>query len=142
MTSTLITTTSTAPTTSVTTSSRYVRAGLVSGLAAAAANVAVFGVARLFDVSLEIQDEAIPVFAFPQLTFICAVIGIGLAAVFARRSHRPHRTFMRTTVGLTAVSLVPPVLADADSATKVVLALTHVVAAAIIIPAIASRLHD
>jgi hypothetical protein len=120
----------------------YVRSGLASGVAAAAANLAVFGLARLFDVRLEIADEVIPAFGFPQLTFICALIGVGMAAVFVRRCHRPRRTFVRTTLGLTAVSMVPPVLVDADSATKTVLALTHIVAAAIIIPAIAARLHD
>lgn len=148
MTSTLINTTSyTAPNTTSTTpaamtTGRYVRAGLVSGLVAAAVNLAVFGIARLADVSLEIKGEAFPVFAFPQITFICALIGTGMAALFAHRSRRPRAMFVRTTVALTAASMVPPVLVDADSATKAVLGLTHVLAAAIIIPAIAARLHD
>ena len=121
---------------------RYARAGLVSGAVAAAANLAVFVGARLLDVSLEIRGERFPVFAFPQVTFIGAVLGIAMAAVFARKSRRPRRAFLRTTVALTAVSMVPPVLADADTATKIVLGLTHVIAAAIIIPAIATRLRD
>ena len=121
---------------------RYARAGLVSGAVAAVANLAVFVGARLADVSLEIQDERIPAFGFPQLTFICAVLGITMAAVFTRKSRHARRTFVRTTVSLTALSMVPPVLADADTATKVVLGLTHVAAAAIIIPAIAARLAD
>ena len=121
---------------------RFARAGLLSGAAAAAANLAVFAGARLLDVSLEIQDERIPAFGFPQVTFICAVLGIAMAAIFVRKSSRPRRAFVRTTVSLTALSMVPPAIADADTATKVVLALTHVVAAVIIIPAIAARLTD
>jgi hypothetical protein len=121
---------------------RFARAGLVSGAVAAVANLGVFFGARLADISLEIQDERIPAFGFPQLTFICAVLGIAMAAVFTRKSRKPRRAFVRTTVSLSALSMVPPVLADADTATKVVLGLTHVIAAVIIIPAIAARLAD
>ena len=46
------------------------------------------------------------------------------------------------TLALTAVSFVPDVLADAHTATKLTLILTHIVAAAIVIPALASRLSD
>jgi hypothetical protein len=45
-----------------------------------------------------------------------------------------------TTVILSALSMVPPAIVDADVATKLVLGLTHVLAAVIIIPAIARRL--
>jgi Family of unknown function (DUF6069) len=41
---------------------------------------------------------------------------------------------------LTALSLVPDVAADAAAATKMLLMLAHLVAAAIVIPAIARRL--
>jgi hypothetical protein len=43
-------------------------------------------------------------------------------------------------MALTALSLVPDLLADALAATKMLLMLTHLVAAAIVIPAIARRL--
>ena len=46
------------------------------------------------------------------------------------------------TVALTALLLVPDLMVEATAGSKVVLALTHLVAAAIIIPAIASRLAD
>ncbi len=45
-----------------------------------------------------------------------------------------------TTVVLTALSLGPVVTADADTATQVTLALSHLVAAAIVIPTVALRL--
>jgi hypothetical protein len=40
------------------------------------------------------------------------------------------------------VSLLPPVLVRADTATKLVLELTHLVAAFVVIPVIARRLSD
>jgi hypothetical protein len=43
---------------------------------------------------------------------------------------------------LTALSIVPDVLVDASVAAKFVLAATHVIAAAIIVPALAARLAD
>ena len=55
-------------------------------------------------------------------------------------ARRPLTTFVRTTIVLTVLSLVPDVLADASVTTKVLLMLTHVVAAAIVIPAVARRL--
>ena len=58
-----------------------------------------------------------------------------------RSAARPRTAWIRTTVALTALSLVPDVLADADTSTKALLMLTHVVAAAIVIPAVARRLR-
>ena len=48
--------------------------------------------------------------------------------------------FVRTTVVLTALSFVPDVIAPAAPATKMLLMLTHLVAAAIVIPAVARSL--
>ncbi|MEO5841670.1 MAG: DUF6069 family protein [Acidimicrobiales bacterium] len=107
--------------------------------AAAVANVAVVAGARGLDARVEIQDEAIPLLGFAQVTLIAAIIGIGLAALFTRRARRHRHAFVVTTVVLSALSMVPPVLVDADVATKLVLGLTHVVAAVLIIPAIAAR---
>ena len=59
-----------------------------------------------------------------------------------RKASHPAGTFVRTTLVLTALSIVPDVVADAATSTRIVLALTHLVAAAIVIPAVASRLTD
>jgi hypothetical protein len=80
------------------------------------------------------------VIGFAQLTFLAAIIGTVLAVVLARRMARPHRTFMTTTIALTALSLVPDALANAHTSTRCTLALTHIAAAAIVIPALTSRL--
>ena len=119
---------------------RFGRAGMAAGFAAAVANVAVVAGARQFDAGVEIQNEAIPLLGFAQVTLFAAIIGIGLAALFARRARRPRHTFVVTTVVLSALSMVPPAIVDADIATKLVLGLTHAVAAVIIIPTIARRL--
>jgi hypothetical protein len=43
---------------------------------------------------------------------------------------------------LTALSVVPDLILSTDVATKATLVLTHLVAAAIVIPALSSRLRD
>jgi hypothetical protein len=63
--------------------------------------------------------------------------------VLARRAKRPARTFVVTTVALTALSLAPPLAtADIDTSTRVTLSLSHLVAAAIVIPVLAARLSS
>ena len=63
-----------------------------------------------------------------------------IAKGLSRWTQHPRTAFVRTTVALTALSLVPDLTADATSATKVTLMLTHLVAAAIVIPRLAHRL--
>jgi Family of unknown function (DUF6069) len=117
------------------------RHGLTAGLAAAAATTAAATIARQSGVSMTIAGEAIPTVAFAQLTVIGALIGVALAAIFAHRSDRPRALFVRTTTILTLLSLVPDVVADADIATRFLLAATHLIAAAIIIPVLTRRLE-
>jgi hypothetical protein len=90
---------------------------------------------------LEVDGEGIPIIAFPYITLFWAAVGTVLAVVLARRAKRPARTFFVTTLALTALSFVPPLAtADIDAATRVTLSLSHVVAAAIVIPVLAARL--
>ena len=96
--------------------------------------------ARAADVSLEIKGEPIPVSGFAVLTFIGAMLGVGLAMLLSRRAARPRLTFVRTTAVLTVASIVPDAFADTTPASKIVLAVAHLIAAAIIVPSIAARL--
>jgi hypothetical protein len=48
--------------------------------------------------------------------------------------------FVRITVALTARSLVPDFTMSFDTASRLVLVITHVVAAAIVVPVLARRL--
>jgi hypothetical protein len=118
------------------------KTGSAAGIAASVATVATASVARAIDVSLNVGGKAIPLLGFAQVTFVAAIIGTLIAVVLSHRANRPRRTFVTTTLALTAVSFVPDVFADAHTATTLALALTHVAAASIVIPALASRLAD
>ncbi|MEU4530232.1 DUF6069 family protein [Micromonospora ureilytica] len=134
--------TATANTTRATTSTvgALIRAGAVATVAASAATMAVAAVGQLAGVSLDVGGAPIPVMGFGVLTAAFSLIGLIIAALLARFARRPRRTFVRTTVVLTVLSLVPDVIADAGVATKALLMLTHLVAAAIVIPGVARRL--
>jgi hypothetical protein len=142
------TTTLTAPTTrramqqSSTTGRHLWRTGAAAGVAASVATFTFASLARATDVPLSVAGESIPLIGFAQLTFVTAIIGTVLAVVISHRARRPQRTFLTTTVALTLVSFVPDAIADATTATKVALALSHVVAAVIVIPVLASHLTD
>ena len=112
----------------------------VSVVAAAVAEVYALG-ARGIDVSLELDGEAIPPGGFATVTLAFSAIGTVLAVVIARWAKRPARTFLVTTLVLTAVSLVPPLTtSNAETSTRVMLALAHVVVAAVVIPVLVLRL--
>ncbi len=117
-------------------------AGATAGFVASVATFATAAIADAAGVPLEVGGQSIPLIGFAQVTFVAAIIGTVLAVVSARRATRPRRTFVVTTVVLTFASIVPDVLADATTATKLALAFTHVVAAAIVIPVLASRLRN
>jgi hypothetical protein len=119
-----------------------VRTGIVAGLVASAATATTAAIAHAAGVSLDVGGEAIPVLGFAQLTFVMTLVGVAIAALLSRKAQLPARTFVRTTVALTLVSFVPDVFADAVVSTRLVLMLTHAIAAAIVIPALSARLSD
>jgi Family of unknown function (DUF6069) len=91
-------------------------------------------------ISTAISGASIPASGFAVMTMIFAVLGLVIATVLRWLARRPRTAWIRTTVALTVLSFVPDLLADAAVATKVLLMVTHVVAAAIVIPAVARRL--
>jgi hypothetical protein len=117
------------------------RTGVAAAGAASAATMIVAAGGHAVGISLDMAGAPIPVQGFGVLTAVFSLVGLVLAAVLSRTARNPRRTFVRTTVVLTALSLVPDVIADADPATKALLMLTHLVAAAIVIPAVARRLR-
>ena len=126
------------------TRARFARAGMIAAVAAGAATTAVAALADSAGVSLELprgDGKSIPVLAFAQVTIVAAVIGLGLARLLVQRSTRPAAWFTRITVALTLASLIPPVVVDANPSTKVLLVVTHLIAAAIVIPVVATRLE-
>jgi len=119
------------------------RAGLAAGLVAAVATSAIAAGAHAAGVSLETAPgEQIPVLGFGQLTLFFTAIGVAIAAVLRRRAGHPQATFVKVTLALTVLSVVPDLVLSTDIATKLTLVLTHVVAAAIVIPVVASRLPE
>jgi hypothetical protein len=100
--------------------------------------------AQAFGVDFEIPDggETIPLSGFAVVTGFFSVVGVVMAAAFLRWSARPAERFVRTTVSLTAISLVPPLLSEADTATTTALLGLHLVAATVMIPALARSLRS
>ncbi|MFF5216623.1 DUF6069 family protein [Micromonospora sp. NPDC000442] len=114
--------------------------GVTATAAASAATMAVAAAGNAAGVSLDIGGAPIPVTGFGVLTAVFSLLGVVIATLLSRFARRPRRTFVRTTVVLTVLSLVPDVIVDAGPATKALLMVTHLVAAAIVIPAVARRL--
>jgi uncharacterized protein DUF6069 len=135
-TATTATTTRTAPSSLA----ALVGTGIAAAAAASAATMLVAAAGHAAGVSLDIGGAPIPASGFGVLTAVFSLVGLVLAAVLSRTARHPRRAFVRTTVVLTVLSLVPDVIADAAPGTKALLMLTHLVAAAIVIPAIARRL--
>ncbi|MGW0911727.1 DUF6069 family protein [Streptomyces sp. NPDC002784] len=89
------------------------------------------------------EAAEIPVGGFAGGVLFWSVAGIVLAVALARWARRPARVFTVTTVALTALSLVGPAVAPhTATSTQIVLAVSHVVAAAVIIPLLARRLSQ
>ena len=121
------------------------RAALASGAVAAVATTAVAAAADAAGISsFEIDGEVIPLLGFAQMTLLGAVVG-GLLAAALRRwssaSASASRRFVALAAVLTALSCIPSVTMPDDAATKIVLVATHVLAAAIIVPALARQIR-
>ena len=121
--------------------------GLVAGIAAAAAVVAVALAAEAVDIPMQVAARAnaaaedIPMSGFVSLVGASSAFATLLAVAFARYAKRPAHTFVVVSAVLTGISFVGPLIAHhATTATRVVLELTHVVAAAVVIPMVARRL--
>jgi hypothetical protein len=137
--------TTTLTTTPVTTSTAVADTGplwrpaLVCGALAAAATTAIAAVADAAGVSFETDGEPIPLIGFAQMTLLGALLGLVIARLCRRAAH-PRAMFLRITVALTALSVVPGITMSFDAASRTVLVLAHMAAAAIVVPVLARRL--
>lgn len=123
-----------------TTTGSLLTTGVAAAVLASAATPIVAAAGRAAGISLDVGGAPIPVQGFAVLTAVFSLVGVVLAAVLSRTARRPRSTFVRTTVVLTVLSLVPDVIVDAAPATKALLMLTHLVAAVIVVPTVARRL--
>jgi len=115
-------------------------AGVAAVAAAAVTTTVMAVVGRALGVPIAMDGEPIALPAFATFTVLAGAAGIVLAVVLARRARRPRRTFTVTTVVLTALSLVPDLLIQASTGSRIVLMLAHLAAAAIIVPTLRRQL--
>jgi hypothetical protein len=122
--------------------------GIAAALVAAAANAVIYVIARAAGVPLELTEvfsddfEQMPVSAFVLGTLLDGgVAGTALAAACRRWAPHPRTWFIALAAIGTVASFALPFGSDGTTATKVVLSLTHVVAALIIVPPLALALR-
>ena len=117
--------------------------GVAAAVVASVATTVLAAVASAAGVSFSHSTGAsipIPIAGFTQLTLVFSLIGVGIAAVMARKVRRPRPTFVRTAVALTALSFVPDLTFGFDAGSAATLIALHTVAAAIVVPTLAGRL--
>jgi peptidoglycan/LPS O-acetylase OafA/YrhL len=132
-------TTTTAPTV---TAPRYVPTGSARSLRRTTVTTGVAAAVHAAGVSFAVGGKMIPLVDFAQLSFLGAVIGGVLLAVLNRHSRSARRRFVQAAVALTALSCIPSVAWADDGATKVALVTLHLLAAAIVVPALVRHAHD
>ena len=118
------------------------KATVAVGATAAVATTAVAALLHAAGVTFAIDGEAIPLLGFAQMAFLWTLVGGVLAGSLRKRSAQPRHRWIQATVVLTALSCMPSVTAPASTGTRLALCLTHLVAAAIVIPVLARHLAD
>jgi hypothetical protein len=115
--------------------------GVAAAVVASVATTVLAAAASAAGVSFGGRTGAsIPIASFPQLTLAFSLVGVGIAAIIARKADRPRRTFVRTAVALTALSFVPDLALGFDAASAATLITLHTLAAAIVVPTLTRRL--
>ena len=109
-----------------------------------AATALAAALARAAGVDFEVSGsaETIPVSGIAFVTGVFSIIGVVIAVALLRWSVRPAERFVWIAVSLTAISLVPPILAGEDIATRATLVGLHLVAAAVVIPTLTRSLAN
>ncbi|WP_406498419.1 DUF6069 family protein [Streptomyces sp. NBC_01604] len=117
--------------------------GIIATLAAMVATTLAAALAQAIGVDFEVPDggETIPLSGFAVVTGLFSVVGVVIAAALLRWSARPAERFVWTAVSLTAISLLPPLLAGANAATTTALLGLHLIPATVIIPTLARSLR-
>jgi FtsH-binding integral membrane protein len=122
-------------------------AGAIAAAAGATVLYAYGALAQALSVPMRAGDpgashaQAITPANFAVGVVFATVAGTILAMILAARAADPARAFLRTALVLVAVSLVFPLAAShTPAATRLTLALGHLIAAAIVIPLITLRL--
>ncbi|MFI7575972.1 DUF6069 family protein [Micromonospora sp. NPDC049497] len=121
---------------------RVAGTGFLAALAAIVATTLAAALARAVGVDFEVDGgETIPLAGFAVVTGFFSVVGIVIAVALLRWSARPAERFVWTAVSLTAISMVPPLLSGANTATTIALLGLHLVPATVMIPTLARSLR-
>ncbi|MFC9843821.1 DUF6069 family protein [Streptomyces sp. NPDC060223] len=117
--------------------------GFIATLAAVVATTLAATLAQAIGVDFEVPDggETIPLSGFAVVTGFFSAVGTVIAVAFRRWSARPAKRFVWTAVSLTAISLVPPLLSGANTATTTALLGLHLIPATVLIPTLARSLR-
>ncbi|MFE0250324.1 DUF6069 family protein [Streptomyces sp. NPDC059010] len=117
--------------------------GFIATLAAMVATTLAAALAQAVGVDFQVPDggETIPLPGFAVVTGFFSVMGVVIAAALLRWSARPAERFVWTAVSLTAISLVPPLLSGANTATTTALIGLHFVPATVMIPTLTRSLR-
>jgi hypothetical protein len=123
---------------------RLAGTGLLATLAAMVLTTAAAALAGAAGADFEIPDggETIPLPGFAVVTGFFSLVGVAVAAALLRWSPRPAIRFRWTAVTLTVLSFVPSVLSGANATTVLALIALHLVAAAVMIPALTRSLSS
>jgi hypothetical protein len=121
---------------------RLARTGLLAALAAAAVTGLGAAGSRAVGVDLVVDGGELPASGIAFVTGVLSLAGVALAAALLRWARRPADLFVRIAVGLTVLSLVPPLLWAEGPATTITLVVLHLVAAAVMIPALTRSLRN
>lgn len=115
--------------------------GIAAAVVAAAATTVLAAGASAAGISFgDGTGASIPIAGFTQLTLFFSLVGVGIAAVLARKARRPRPTFVRIAVTLTVLSFVPDLTFGFDAGSAATLITLHIIAAAIVVPTLARRL--
>ena len=115
--------------------------GVASAAVASVATTVLAVIASTAGISFaDSTGASIPIAAFAQLTLVFSLVGVGIAAIMARKARRPRATFVRTAAALTVLSFVPDLTFGFDAGSAATLITLHTVAAAIVVPTLAKRL--
>ncbi len=114
------------------------RTGGLLTLVAAVVNTVVAAIAKGAGNDLTVAGTKLNVVQFGISTLFAGILGTGIAHLESR-GKLPRRSFSIAATAGAVLSLVGPVTADATNSTRLLLAATHILAAAVIIPGVQRR---
>ncbi|MEU9508543.1 DUF6069 family protein [Micromonospora sp. NPDC048170] len=120
---------------------RLAGTGFIATLAAMVTTALAAALARAVGVDFRVDGgESIPLPGFAVVTGFFSVVGIVIAGALLRWSARPADRFVWTAVSLTTISMIPPVLFAANTATTIALIGLHLIPATVMIPTLTRSL--